>query len=120
MEEEDEGDDILSRILSHPTVQGLFNRGVDAISGKFDQLSHKLDNYAALYMAAQQAKAQAPKAPSEDPRVVLGFKPEEPLTEEKIKKRQKELAKILHSDKGGYDRSMSRVNEAVEQLLKTL
>jgi len=120
--EENGGEDLLSRILSHPSIQGLFNRGVDMVSGKFDQLSHKLDTYAAMYAASQTAKAQQsqPRTPEEDPRIVLGFKPDEPLTEEIVKKRQRELSKIFHSDRGGSDQTMARVNAAVDELLKKL
>jgi hypothetical protein len=68
-------------------------------------------------------RAKAPQAPpqtKEDPRIVLGFPPNQALTQDQIKKRRRELARILHSDQGGNDESMKRLNSAADALLSQL
>ena len=57
----------------------------------------------------------------EDPRVILGFEPGEQLTSARVKARKRELAKLFHPDKeGGSAHAMKRVNEAADELLKSL
>lgn len=56
-------------------------------------------------------------APGEDPMVVLGFAAGTALTVEGIKIRYKALAQIYHSDKGGSDEAMKRLNNARDALL---
>ena len=55
-----------------------------------------------------------------DPHTVLGFAPNARLTPEIVKKRRRELARIFHSDQGGNEEAMRRVNMAVDLLLSQL
>lgn len=59
-----------------------------------------------------------PRRPvGDDPLVVLGFPASTVLTVEMVKSRHKQLAVIYHSDRGGSDESMKRLNAARDQLL---
>ena len=68
--------------------------------------------------APRQASRQAP--PQEDPRVVLGFPTNAKLTAQAVKERHRQLAMLMHSDQGGNDESMRRLNLARDNLLKGL
>jgi len=143
-EEEDAEDPVehaVNVVTSHPQVQGLFAyiaAGVDRIAHTVDGISrgewprgrgrssvdpdepsqrrqHDGNNPGRQPPPQPPPRRQAP--PKEDPRVIFGFPAGEVLTREKIKKRHRDLAKILHSDKGGSDESMKRLNAARDQLL---
>lgn len=106
----------VDRIMSAPKVQEL---GAKA-GGILDMVQGFLQTGAAP--GAPPPQAPPPRsAPTEDPRIVMGFGPAEPLTVEKVKTRKKALASILHSDKaGGSPEGMVRLNRAADQLLKEL
>jgi hypothetical protein len=70
--------------------------------------------------AKQKRRQRRAPTKQEDPRIVLGFPPGQALTADEIKKRRRELARILHSDQGGNDESMKRLNAAAEALLAQL
>lgn len=55
---------------------------------------------------------------AESPRVLLGFAEGAKLTKEVVKKRHRDFAKICHSDHGGNDETMRRLNAARDALLK--
>jgi hypothetical protein len=59
-------------------------------------------------------------APKENAKDVLGFGKDVKLTRAMIKERQRALAKLMHEDVGGSTRAMQRINEAVNELLKTV
>lgn len=62
----------------------------------------------------------APNPQIEAARRVLGFAPGQRLTVEDVKKRQRDLARRHHPDRGGSLAKMQEVNAAVDQLLETL
>jgi hypothetical protein len=59
----------------------------------------------------------APRPSVDEARVVLGFPPTGALTVAQVKKRQRELAAIVHPDKGGSEEAMTRVNAAADLLI---
>jgi len=59
-------------------------------------------------------------APKEDPRDVLGFGPDAKLTRAMVKERQRELAKLMHPDRGGSTKALQRLNAAAQALLQDL
>jgi hypothetical protein len=62
-----------------------------------------------------------PPRTAADPRLVLGFEPGEQLTVARVRARKRELAQLFHPDKqGGSSHAMKRVNEAADELLKSL
>lgn len=69
---------------------------------------------------AQSPPRPPPEVAKENPRDILGFGPEVKLTRAMVKERQRALAKLWHSDKGGSDKAMKRLNGAVQELLKGL
>lgn len=60
------------------------------------------------------------KAARQRARVTLGFTPTEPLSEDVLKKRQRELARKHHPDRGGSVTKMQEINAAVDVLLEEL
>ena len=62
---------------------------------------------------------QAPPV-QEDPRVILGFGPEQKLTIQIVKDRKRKLAEMYHPDKGGSPEAMQRVNVAADVLIAAL
>jgi len=141
MRDEAQGNNLLEGLLSHPVLQNVvdrvvdrvqdsIDRGVDRIAGKMDQYAAFATMYAQRMSQQQQqqssASGQSPPPPppkpeeKEDPRMVLCFGPDEQLTEEKIKARRRELAKIVHTDKGGDTEAMQRINVAADALLKEI
>ena len=122
--------------ISHPPA-------VDAILGTIfnqspvkkvvDKLSNILDNVGVIVDKAavgefdtilgkfkqHKVKFEVPVA-DDDPRLILGFRPGEKITVEVVKQKRKELAKKLHSDFGGSDVLMQKVNVACDKLLKEL
>jgi len=79
-----------------------------------------------VFQSAPQQPRPAPRPvpppapPPESPRDVLGFGKDVKLTREIIKKRQRDLARMWHSDTGGSDKAMQRLNAATDELLKTV
>lgn len=63
---------------------------------------------------------EPPQAPGPDAREVMGFAPGARLTSDAVKRRRRELARIFHSDGGGNEESMRRVNVAADALLREL
>lgn len=115
---------LVDAVLQQPVAQGILgkldqtlnkaNQVVDRVAGgDFSDLDGLLNK-----LGKPKVHYPSPEPPKEDPRVVLGFSPDEQLSVELIKKRRKDFAKILHSDKGGNDASMARINAAVDELLK--
>lgn len=47
----------------------------------------------------------------------MGFPPTAKLTRQLIKQRQRQLAALLHPDKGGSEEAMKRLNAATQRLL---
>lgn len=98
------------------------------VGGIFGEL---LSGYAARARAPGEGQTQGQRPPprrpqpaqaaSMDPRMVLGFEPQEKLTEARIKDRKRQLAQLFHPDKpGGSISAMKRVNDAADALLKSL
>ncbi len=109
-------DRAVGRIMATPKVQELGAKAgglMDLVRGFVQQ---------ATVMPGVSPGAPPPRqAPSEDPRVVMGFGPNEALTVEKVKSRKKALAQVLHSDKaGGSPEGMMRLNQAADRLLKEI
>lgn len=67
----------------------------------------------------QPPPAQPPPA-LEDPRLVLGFPPSSQPTEPEIRQRRRQLAAIVHPDKGGSTEAVQRINVAADRLLEEL
>lgn len=121
----------LELLLENPAVRQLADAATAAVTSTIDrgfqQVASRLDNYARAAFAAFQARqanaqrgAPAPTAPAVDARSVMGFGADEELTKDKVKKRYHELARVFHSDAGGHDSAMSRLNRAYEELEKQL
>ncbi len=135
-EEEDVVQHTVDVVVNHPRVQGLFAyfaSGVDRIAETVDRVARgegfRRPQPQAVPDDAEEPQPQRREAPrrpqpppprsaprQEDPRVVFGFPATLPLTREIIKKRHRELARILHSDTGGNDESMKRLNAARDLL----
>ena len=144
-------DELLTTILDHPALHQFGRRLDDRVQGLFDQLSQTLERAAERAFdrplhtrpeyqgphsgfasewppRPRQKRHQAPPRPSsgpqlDDPRVILGFSPQAKLTRAIIKKRQRELARIFHTDTQGgegYEDAMKRVNTAADALLSQL
>lgn len=117
---------IIDAVLQQPIAQGVIGR-IDQTLNKANQVVDRiaggdfsdLDGLLNKFNKQQRVHYPAPEQ-KEDPRMVLGFAPDEILTVEAVKKRRKEFAKIMHSDKGGNDASMARINAAADELLKGL
>lgn len=138
--DEDDDDpimDLFDDFLEHPRVQGWvddFRRRFDDFVGRnLDHPSRSphyrgpTSGFSDLPPGQRRAPGnghreppEPPPALGEDPRVVLGFAPGSTPTAPEIKKRQRELAIILHPDKGGSDAAMQRINQAAEALLSQL
>lgn len=125
-EDESGAGKIIDSLMSNPNIQNLVNRGFGALNTKIDELGAgllaRLDRYATAF-AAQQAYSQqqqqsAPKIKKDDPRIVLGFGPDIILNKQMIKERHRVLAGIFHTDVGGHNESMLKINAAVEELLE--
>lgn len=68
-----------------------------------------------------QGGFQPPPPPApEDPRDVLGFSADISLTRAMVKERQRELAKLMHPDRGGSTKALQRLNAAAQILLAGL
>lgn len=107
-------DRAVGKIMANPKVQELGAKAhgiLDLVQGFVQQ-------------AGVPGPAAAPpprQAPVEDPRIVMGFGPNEELTVDKVKARKKALAQILHSDKaGGSPEGMMRLNQAADRLIKEM
>ena len=121
-DEVDEEEGLLNRLLASPIAQSLWQRGIDAVGSKFDEVTGRLDKFAIAFIASQQARQQqAAEAPKEDPRVIMGFAEDEQHDKKMIKDRRKELLQVYHPDKGiRSDKMAQRINQAADELLKTL
>lgn len=121
----------LELLLQNPSVRQLADTAIAGVTATLDrgfqQVTTRIDGYAraafqafqARQAAAQQAGAAAPPpAAAPDARSVMGFGPDEELTAEKVKRRYHELARVFHSDAGGHDSAMARLNRAREELEK--
>ncbi len=69
---------------------------------------------------AQSPPPPPPEPTPENPRDVLGFGPGVKLTRAMVKERQRELAKLMHPDRGGSTKALQRLNGAATELLKGL
>jgi hypothetical protein len=99
----------------NPTVQQVRNIFGEFLAGAANQSN--------AHQVPPQEYRTPPPPPTaaDDPRVVLGFEPQEKLTEARVKARKRDLASLFHPDKeGGSMAAMKRVNEAADNLLKTL
>lgn len=134
--EDDFTDNILDRVLDHPTAQGAFNR----IAGSFDRIAQYIDVLSTGRIPRREREEEAsssqppprangharpvpppPRPSGENPYLVLGFTPGVKITAEMVKERRKELAKLFHPDKqAGSTEAMKRVNTAAETLLARL
>jgi len=101
-------------------VQHAVDRGVDKLAGKMDQYATFATLYAQKFAQQAQQGPVAVKPDRDDPRTIMCFGINEELTAEKIKERKRELAKIVHIDKGGNDEAMARINAAADALLAKL
>lgn len=120
-DETDEEETLLSRVLANPIAQSLWQKGIDTLGSKFDEVTGRLDKYALAFIASQQAQRQqqTQRVTKEDPRVIMGFLPNEPLDEKKIRDRRKKLLQAYHPDKGVTNDVMAqRINQAAAELLK--
>ena len=132
-EEEPVGDDFLAQairaIVDHPGVKSLLDEASailrDARTATRQQ--SQIPHYAECPPRPRNGDRRQPPPPPprptpllEDPRIILGFPPNLQLTETMIKKRRRELAAIYHSDHGGSEEAMKRLNSAVSQLLAQL
>ncbi len=118
-------DGVLTAILNQSPVKKV----VSKISKILDNVGTVVDKAAVgefdtIIGAFKKHKVKfevpVPSAPTDDPRAILGFKPGDKLTVDIIKQRRKDLAKKLHSDYGGSDMLMQKVNVACDALLKEL
>jgi len=94
------------------------------VGGLFGEFLSGAANQANAQQIPPQEHYQRPPEPTTaapDPRAILGFEPGIQLTAAMVKARQRDLAKIFHPDKqNGSTAAMKRVNEAVNELLKSL
>jgi hypothetical protein len=98
-----------------------FARQVGSLFGEF--LSNNANSSNARRVPPRNEYRAPPPAPAaaKDPREVLGFEPGEQLTRARVKARQRDLATVFHPDKpAGSAGAMARVNEAAQELLKSL
>lgn len=114
-------DRAVGRIMATPKVQELGAKAgglMDLVRGFVQQAGGMPGMSGAAPPGAPPPPRQAPQ---DDPRIVMGFGPDEALTVEKVKSRKKALAQVLHSDKaGGSPEGMMRLNRAAEALLKEI
>lgn len=116
---------LLDVVLQQPKTKVIFEK-VDGVLEKANGLLSKVavgdfsDLQDLLSKAGKQRVVYQPEVREEDPRVVLGFKSTDKLTVEMVKNRRRELAKILHPDKGGSDEAMQRMNTAADKLMKEI
>lgn len=112
--------EVLNTLFDRPEVQNIFQK----VGGILDKASQYVENPAASFArAARTARAQAarPRVPREDPRVVLGFKPDEKITADQVRDRKRDLAKKHHPDlPGGSVEKMAKINAAADELLASL
>lgn len=114
---------LLDVVMQQPKTKVIFEK-VDGVLEKANGLLAKVavgdfsDLQDLLTKAGKQRVVYQPEVKEENPRVVLGFKVTDKLTASMIKDRRRELAKILHPDKGGSDEAMQRMNVAADKLLK--
>ena len=126
-------EEIVDRLMDHPRTQTV----LDQATAYFDDFGVIIDRVARRVITqdaererryqrllselkASRARAATFKPPKECPREVLGFSPAEKLTVEIVKKRQRDLVKIFHPDRGGNTAAMQRYNAAASELLKQL
>ena len=136
IEEEDYDEEILE------TVRDAIADGVsqlaDALQDVFGRVlqprpAHRPDGWPKMPPPEQKRARNGKKTPPPppqpepppavdhtDPREILGFEPGQKLTRELVKARQRDLAKILHPDKGGASRAFARMNLAAKALLDEL
>lgn len=121
--------EILDEILQQPEVKaatGRLGEIVDQalsarIAGIIDRIGGVVGRVAAPGTAPPpRTPPRSAPPPPEDPRVVLGFPPAAKLTVAMVKERHRQLAMLMHSDQGGNDESMRRLNLARDTLLKEL
>ena len=114
---------LLDKVLENPAVKSLFDqafeKATETFNDRLDLMGQKMERYLIMLAASQQGKAAAQQK-KDDPKVILGFGPDEALTKDKIKTRQRFLAGEYHPDKGGSTEARQRVNDAAEELLKTV
>ena len=122
------GDDLIEaadRFISQSNneiVRNLRTRAGDILAGVAGGTGASPNAYAPPHRDQTAAPPPPPPEPDkkEDPREVLGFGPDVQLTKELVKARRREFAKILHSDRGGYDPAMQRINAAADELLRVV
>ncbi len=128
---EDGVDDFVGAVFEHPRVTGVINkvsRTLDSLAGLIDQVGRRPRGGPAEehYDPPPHQRQQPPRQPPPrqtvriDPYVVLGLPRNVPLTEAMLKDRRRQLAKIFHTDHGGNDEAMKRVNAATELLLQKI
>lgn len=122
---DDPGLVLIEHLLGTPQARSLLDAAASALAsvGDFvERAGGTLDR-------RRDARDSSPAAPSptrERPtpisaaRAVLHFAPDEPVTADAVRKRRKELARLCHSDLGGSDVAMRRVNQAAQILLRSL
>lgn len=117
----------VDKLLQNPAVRNLVDQALESATDSFnkrlEQMGQKMERYLTAFVAAQaqqQAAASRPQPAKIDPRIILGFGPNDVLTKDIIKARQRFLAAEYHPDKGGSTEAMQRVNDAAEELLKSV
>lgn len=112
--------EILEEALRHPKIGGLFS----SVARTIDKFSRVIDQVAQYTGPPPRPGSPGPRpkpTPQRiDPYLVLGLARDVPLTEQLIKERRRELARLFHSDKGGNDEAMKRVNVAADLLLQKI
>lgn len=112
-------DRAVGRIMSTPKVQELGMKAgglLDLVRGFVQQSAMPTG-----FTPGQPGPPPPRQRQEDDPRVVMGFGPDEALSVEKVKSRKKAMAQVLHSDKmGGSPEGMMRLNRAADTLLKEL
>lgn len=118
--EDDPLDEVFDR-LNEVTSDGV-DRLIQGVRSVFDRFTQPQMRPTHARGPQPRPRPATPPPPpvQDDPRVVLGFGPGVKLTKALVKERQRALASLMHSDVGGSDEAMKKINVAAKKLLESL